>query len=147
MWKSLLKAARYARKAHAGQTRLDGKTPYITHPMRVARRLWNAGHRDTSLLMAAYLHDTLEDTGVAFSDLLENFGGSVTYVVDGVTRKKGSTRTQYYRRVKTFGYAVMELKLADMDDNLNDLVNLPVGHPTRFKTALKSRLARKIFFS
>ncbi|HEX7339189.1 MAG TPA: bifunctional (p)ppGpp synthetase/guanosine-3',5'-bis(diphosphate) 3'-pyrophosphohydrolase [Rhodanobacteraceae bacterium] len=71
-------------RAHAGQTRKSGE-PYITHPLAVARIL--AGlHLDAETIMAAILHDTLEDTKLPRDELEAEFGHTVLELVDGVTK-------------------------------------------------------------
>ncbi len=73
-----------ARCAHEGQMRSSGD-PYITHPLAVARIL--SGMRmDHHSLMAAMLHDVIEDTGVSKEELTEEFGETVALLVDGVSK-------------------------------------------------------------
>lgn len=73
-----------ARCAHEGQVRSSGD-PYITHPLAVARIL--SGMRmDHHSLMAAMLHDVIEDTGVSKEELTEEFGETVALLVDGVSK-------------------------------------------------------------
>src|SRR5574337_706511 len=71
-------------RAHASQRRKSGE-PYITHPVAVAMIL--AGLRlDAETIIAAILHDTLEDTGLTRAQLEASFGPIVTELVDGVTK-------------------------------------------------------------
>ena len=71
-------------RAHASQKRKSGE-PYITHPLAVAMIL--AGLRlDAETIIAAILHDTLEDTGLTRVQLETGFGPIVTELVDGVTK-------------------------------------------------------------
>ena len=70
--------------AHAGQTRKSGE-PYITHPVAVARILAELG-MDAETIIAAILHDTLEDTPLSRAELESAFGATVTALVDGVTK-------------------------------------------------------------
>src|SRR5882724_3716223 len=70
--------------AHAGQTRKSGE-PYITHPVAVARILAELG-MDAETIIAAILHDTLEDTPLSRAELEAEFGVTVTALVDGVTK-------------------------------------------------------------
>src|SRR3546814_3409251 len=70
--------------AHAGQTRRSGE-PYITHPVAVATVL--AEQRvDVETLIAAILHDTLEDTPLTRAAIVDEFGETVAELVDGVTK-------------------------------------------------------------
>ena len=70
--------------AHAGQTRKSGE-PYITHPVAVAQVLAEQG-LDMETLVAAILHDTIEDTPLSRQDLATQFGETVAELVDGVTK-------------------------------------------------------------
>jgi guanosine-3',5'-bis(diphosphate) 3'-pyrophosphohydrolase len=70
--------------AHAGQTRKTGE-PYITHPVAVAGILADLG-MDVETIVAAILHDTLEDTPLSRAELETRFGATVTELVDGVTK-------------------------------------------------------------
>src|SRR5690349_18878509 len=71
-------------RAHAGQTRKSGE-PYITHPVAVAGILADLG-MDAETIIAAILHDTLEDTPLSRSELEAGFGTTVAELVDGVTK-------------------------------------------------------------
>ncbi len=71
-------------RAHEGQWRKSGE-PYITHPIAVARILADL-HMDHETIMAAVLHDTLEDTSLAHADIEKRFGISVVELVEGVTK-------------------------------------------------------------
>jgi guanosine-3',5'-bis(diphosphate) 3'-pyrophosphohydrolase len=71
-------------QAHAGQTRKSGE-PYITHPIAVAHILAELG-LDAETIIAAILHDTLEDTGLGREELESAFGLVVAELVDGVTK-------------------------------------------------------------
>ncbi|MEG3049460.1 MAG: RelA/SpoT family protein, partial [Thermomonas sp.] len=70
--------------AHAGQTRKSGE-PYITHPVAVAQVLAEQG-LDVETLVAAILHDTIEDTPLTRGDIAAQFGETVAELVDGVTK-------------------------------------------------------------
>jgi GTP pyrophosphokinase len=74
----------YAEQAHDGQRRRSGE-PYVTHPLAVANILANM-HMDHQSLMAAMLHDVIEDTSVAKSALETQFGKPVAELVDGVSK-------------------------------------------------------------
>ena len=77
-------AYRYAAAAHEGQTRKTGE-PYISHPVAVACILAKL-HLDLPTLLAALLHDVVEDTGVAVGAITERFGKQVGELVDGLTK-------------------------------------------------------------
>jgi guanosine-3',5'-bis(diphosphate) 3'-pyrophosphohydrolase len=80
----LRRAYDVAERMHRGQMRKSGE-PYITHPLAVAQILAELG-MDTTTLVAALLHDTVEDTSYTMSQLRTAFGGEVALVVDGVTK-------------------------------------------------------------
>jgi GTP pyrophosphokinase len=75
-----------AEKAHKGQTRNSGE-PYIIHPLAVARILVEL-RMDDDAIVAALLHDVLEDTEVTAEELKADFGDDVLHLVDGVTKLK-----------------------------------------------------------
>jgi GTP diphosphokinase / guanosine-3',5'-bis(diphosphate) 3'-diphosphatase len=77
-------AYRYAAFAHQGQTRRTGE-PYISHPVAVACILAKL-HMDLPTLLAALLHDVVEDTGVAITEISEKFGKQVGDLVEGLTK-------------------------------------------------------------
>jgi len=74
----------FAEQAHYGQVRRSGE-PYVTHPLAVAGVLAEM-HMDHQSLMAALLHDTIEDTGVTKDDIGAQFGSDVAELVDGVSK-------------------------------------------------------------
>jgi GTP pyrophosphokinase len=124
MWKVILKAARFARARHAGQKRAHG-TPYFGHPKAVARSLWDAGRRDEAVIAAAYLHDVVEDSGVALDTLMHTFGLPVAHLVGAVTKRKGEAHEAYYERVRAAGESAMALKYHDRMHNNSELDKLP----------------------
>lgn len=80
----LQRAYEVAEQRHADQMRRSGD-PYITHPLAVANILAELG-LDTTTLVAALLHDTVEDTGYTMEALTAEFGEEVAHLVDGVTK-------------------------------------------------------------
>jgi guanosine-3',5'-bis(diphosphate) 3'-pyrophosphohydrolase len=74
----------YAEQAHDGQTRRSGEA-YVTHPLAVAHILADM-HMDHQSLMAAMLHDVIEDTGIPKDALVAQFGETVAELVDGVSK-------------------------------------------------------------
>ncbi|MEG0321124.1 MAG: bifunctional (p)ppGpp synthetase/guanosine-3',5'-bis(diphosphate) 3'-pyrophosphohydrolase, partial [Oscillospiraceae bacterium] len=83
-------AFRYADNAHSQQLRKDG-TPFITHPLAVAEIVADL-ELDSDSLIAAILHDTIEDTAATHEEIAKLFGASVAELVEGVTKL---TRVQY----------------------------------------------------
>ncbi|MDT8398778.1 MAG: bifunctional GTP diphosphokinase/guanosine-3',5'-bis pyrophosphate 3'-pyrophosphohydrolase [Pseudomonadales bacterium] len=74
----------YAEQAHDGQFRMSGD-PYVTHPLEVADILFEM-HMDHQSLMAAMLHDVIEDTGITKLAIKSQFGETVANLVDGVSK-------------------------------------------------------------
>ncbi len=81
---TLRRACAFATEAHAEQKRASGD-PYIAHPLAVALTLAEM-RIDVGALVAAVLHDTVEDTGVLIADIEQEFGAEVAHLVDGVTK-------------------------------------------------------------
>ena len=82
--KKVLEAFKFADEAHLGQFRASGE-PYITHPIAVAG-LCADWKLDVQAIMAALMHDTIEDQGVTKSALIERFGAPTAELVDGLTK-------------------------------------------------------------
>lgn len=121
-----------ARDAHEGQMRTSGE-PYITHPVAVARILADM-RLDYETLMAALLHDTIEDTPVTKEELAELFGGDVAELVEGVSkldkikfRDKKEAQAENFRKMMmamTQDIRVILIKLADRTHNMRTLGSL-----------------------
>ena len=126
---------------HAGQMRKSG-APYITHPLAVAILLADIG-MDTTTLVAALLHDTVEDTGLTIGEVKAEFGAEVAVLVDGVTKLDGSkwgdhAEGETFRKMilaASIDLRVLVIKLADRVHNLRTLSH----HPKREK---RERIAR-----
>ncbi len=126
----ILCAATFAAERHRDQRRKGREaSPYINHPLALASLLAAHGEHDPALLMAALLHDTVEDTATRFEDLERAFGAVVAAIVREVTDDKKlpkATRkrlqvehaAQLSRRAKL-------VKLADKICNLRDLAASP----------------------
>ena len=123
------KAYAMASKAHAGQIRFSGE-PYIMHPVAVARILFDLG-MDHESLIAALLHDVVEDTDITLQDIEETFGKDVANLVDGVTKLgKVPTATWEERQAENIrkmliamsqDIRVIIIKLADRLHNMRTL--------------------------
>ena len=122
----LLYAISFACRAHDGQVRKDGVTPYASHPYRVTMILQNLFCvSDIDVLTAAVLHDTIEDTTTDFDDLAAEFGNEIAGWVAALSKDK---RLPYDAREKAYcqsltrsGWQVQVCKLADIFDNLTDI--------------------------
>src|SRR5690606_38904448 len=115
--------------AHAGQTRKSGE-PYITHPVAVARVLADQG-LDVETLIAAILHDTIEDTPLTRECIATEFGETVAELVDGVTkldklqfRDRQEATAESFRKMllaMSRDLRVILIKLADRLHNMRTL--------------------------
>lgn len=126
-------AYRFADEAHLGQLRNNGE-PYITHPIAVAAQCaeWKL---DAQALMAALLHDALEDCGVTKIELIEKFGSPVAELVDGLTKlDKLQFNTREENQAESFrkmllamarDVRVILIKLADRSHNMRTLSDVP----------------------
>jgi len=121
----VLKAIRFAACYHNGQTRADGTTPYISHPVRVMTIISTVfGVNDPKILATAVLHDVIEDTEANYDKILKEFG---VEVADNVALLSKDMRLPKTTREKVFldglegaNPSVQICKLADMLDNLID---------------------------
>ena len=121
------KCVNFATLKHSTQRRKDSaKTPYINHPIGVANILANeANVTDLEVLMAALLHDTVEDTECTFEEIQDNFGENVMKIVEEVTDDKNLPKMERKRlqieHAKTASPKAKLVKLADKLYNLRDL--------------------------
>ena len=125
-------AYKFADEAHLGQIRNSGE-PYITHPIAVAAQCadWKL---DAQALMAALLHDALEDCGITKVELIERFGSPVAELVDGLTKlDKLHFTTREENQAESFrkmllamarDVRVILIKLADRSHNMRTLANV-----------------------
>jgi len=127
----ILKALRFAAEKHNDQRRKDSKSsPYINHPIGVAETLWSVGDvRDVNLLVAAVLHDTIEDTDTKSEEIETRFGEEVLSLVLEVTDDKSlpkQTRKQLQiEHAPHKSEKAKLLKLADKINNVRDIVQSP----------------------
>jgi GTP diphosphokinase / guanosine-3',5'-bis(diphosphate) 3'-diphosphatase len=127
------RAYRFADEAHLGQMRGNGE-PYITHPISVAS-LCAEWKLDAQALMAALMHDTLEDCGVSKHEMIEKFGSAVAELVDGLTKlDKLEFNTREENQAESFrkmllamarDVRVILIKLADRSHNMRTMDDMP----------------------
>lgn len=144
------KAIEMAKEAHEGQFRKTGE-PYIVHPLAVKKILEEWG-MDEDTIIAGILHDTVEDTNLRLDDIKREFGESVAFLVDGVTKlstaRNGmrdidtylpATKDNFLRLMIALGddIRVLIIKLADRLHNLRTLSALP---PDKQKKIAKESL-------
>jgi GTP diphosphokinase / guanosine-3',5'-bis(diphosphate) 3'-diphosphatase len=96
--KRIREAYRFSDTAHLGQFRTSGE-PYISHPISVAE-ICAEWRLDSDSLMAALLHDVMEDSGVLKQDLHERFGSQVADIVDGLSKIDRNSNRGRMRRLK-----------------------------------------------
>jgi guanosine-3',5'-bis(diphosphate) 3'-pyrophosphohydrolase len=127
----LLEAASFAAQRHTGHHRKgDAKEPYINHPLEVANLLANVGDvSDIDMLMAAILHDTVEDVGVKKEEIVQRFGERVAGLVMEVTDDKSLPKEERKRlqveHAPHLSQEAKQIKLADKISNINDVANNP----------------------
>ena len=127
----ILKAFRFAADKHNDQRRKDSKaSPYINHLIGVTETLWNvAGVRDVNLLVAAILHDTIEDTNTTAEEIKAEFGEDVLTLVLEVTDDKSlpkQTRKQLQiEHAPHISERAKMLKISDKINNIRDIVKSP----------------------
>lgn len=121
------KAFWYAVKAHKGQMRKDGKTPYIAHPVEVAEIVGTITE-DPRVVAAALLHDVIEDTPVKMQDLIRVFGVYIADLVADETENKRrglpAKETWEIRKkemIVRIGSASKEAKMISLSDKLSNL--------------------------
>lgn len=127
------KAHAFADKAHAQQKRSSGD-PYIIHPTEVAQILSDM-RLDLASICAAFLHDTVEDTGVSLEEIEKQFNKDIAVLVDGVTKlNKMTFRTTEEKQAENFRKMIIAMskdirvilvKLADRLSNMRSLQFLP----------------------
>ena len=125
----LLKAAHFAARKHANQRRKDAEeSPYINHPLEVAEHLARVGEiEDEEILMAALLHDTIEDTETTKDEIASEFGEEVANLVlectdDKSLSKKERKHLQIVNATKKSSKAKM-IKIADKTCNLRSILD------------------------
>ena len=127
----LLKAADFAANKHKRQKRkgINGE-PYINHPLEVAHILASVGKvEDADILIAAILHDTVEDTDTTKEEITELFGENVAEMVMEVTDDKSLSKAErkqlQIEHAPHLSNGAKQIKLADKMNNIGDITNNP----------------------
>ncbi len=138
-------AYRYAAFAHEGQMRKTGE-PYISHPVAVACILAKL-HLDLPTLLAALLHDVVEDTGVAISEISETFGKQVGDLVEGLTKLdkiefQSATQAQAenFRKMLLAMSQDVRVILVKLADRLHNMQTLDAMKPEKQKRIAQETL-------
>ncbi|TVP89183.1 MAG: guanosine-3',5'-bis(diphosphate) 3'-diphosphatase [Pseudomonadaceae bacterium] len=135
----------YAEQAHDGQTRRSGE-PYVTHPLAVANIL--AGmHMDYQSLMAAMLHDVIEDTGIPKNALEKQFGATVAELVDGVSKltqmdfeTKAEAQAENFQKMALAMAKDIRVILVKLADRLHNMRTLGALRPDKRRRIAKETL-------
>ena len=118
----IIDAILLAIRAHENQERKAGG-PYIVHPLRVALQAVALGE-DTETIMAAVLHDVVEDTSVPLAEITRRFGNHVASIVSALTKPKRGTPDRaaiYEKQLLDAPRETKLIKLLDIEDNLYDV--------------------------
>ena len=118
------KAIEFATRAHAGQFRKGTSRPYIVHPIEVGD-IVSTMTKDEEIISAAILHDTIEDTGVTYEDLKQEFGTRVADLVAAESEDKSKTwierKGHTLEHLKTASQAEKILTMADKLSNIRSM--------------------------
>ncbi len=135
----------YAEQAHDGQLRSSGEH-YVTHPLAVATVLANM-HMDHQSLMAALLHDVIEDTGIPKEAITEQFGQSVADLVDGVTKltqmkfgTKAEAQAENFQKMAMAMARDIRVILVKLADRLHNMRTLGALNPEKRRRIAKETL-------
>jgi len=129
--KELLRAACFAAEKHAGQRRKGGAAePYVNHLLEVGYLVADSlDTPDEPLVMAALLHDTLEDTDTTYEELVEKFGEDIASLVAEVTDDKSLPKAERKRlqieHAHVCSARAQVIKLADKISNLRSMLHSP----------------------
>lgn len=144
----LKQAFALASEAHEGQSRKDGRSPYIGHPTAVAQRLARAGAGET-VIAAALLHDVVEDSDMTVGEVVERFGIEVGELVSALTDDRniedyGDRKREHRARVEEAGPQAAAIYAADKLVNVRDLralyADLGEASAGRFKAPIDVRV-------
>lgn len=156
MESKLAKAYSYALEAHKGKKRKASDVPYIVHPMDVASVLMKNG-ASTHIIVAGFLHDTIEDAGKTREDIEVLFGTRVARLVVGASepkhlRNKDSKQSWKDRKSNTItkiakaDYDLKLLSLADKLSNLRDIQNDLVSQGEQFWEIMNAGIAEQEWY-
>ncbi len=117
-----------AHGAHEGQQRKDNGAPYMTHPLRVAQLVEEAGF-DEEVVAAALLHDVVEDSEIDLSEIASQFGSRVAQIVSALTEDESiddyeQRKAEHRDRVEAAGPEAVAVYTADKLSNLRDMRGL-----------------------
>ena len=134
-WNYIKRAFFLAKEAHSGVRRRSGE-PYLLHPIAVAQIVIKEIGLGVKSVVAALLHDVVEDTDYTVEDIEQIFGTKVAYMVDGLTKMSGvfnadtSEQAEYFRKVLltlSDDVRVILIKIADRLHNMRTLQYMPLN--------------------
>ena len=135
----------YAEQAHDGQFRRSGE-PYVTHPLAVAGILSDM-HMDHQSLMAAMLHDVIEDTGISKTAIKSQFGETVADMVDGVSKlnkihfsSHAEAQAENFQKMALAMARDLRVILVKLADRLHNMRTLEVLSPEKRRRIAKETL-------
>src|SRR3982751_6876910 len=141
--KRVREAYRFADEAHLGQFRASGE-PYITHPIAVAG-LCADWKLDAQAIMAALMHDAMEDCGVTKSELIERFGAPTADLVDGLTKldklqfsTREESQAESFRKMLLAMARDVRVILVKLADRLHNMRTMDAMAPAK-----RTRIARE----
>lgn len=121
----LKEAELFAKDKHHNQK--YGNEPYHKHLEAVVTRLKGIGITDEDVLCAAWLHDTIEDTGTTFDEIYQRFGRNIAVMVSSLSKDtslpKKEKESQYIEQLKIAPWQAQLIKLCDISSNLKELKN------------------------
>jgi len=129
----IFKALDFAAHKHRDQRRKGADlSPYINHPIALAKILSNEGGiTEESVLCAALLHDTIEDTKTTHDELIELFGKSIAKIVMEVTDDKAIPKSERKRlQIEHAAHASYQAKLVKLADKISNLRDIACYPPT-----------------
>ena len=141
--KQVREAFKFADEAHLGQFRASGE-PYITHPIAVAGQCadWKL---DAQAIMAALMHDTIEDQGVTKAELIERFGAATADLVDGLTKldklqfnTREESQAESFRKMLLAMARDVRVILVKLADRLHNMRTMAAMAPDK-----RGRIARE----
>lgn len=141
----IFKALMFAKAAHTGQKRKYTNTEYILHPIRVASALMQYPEVTETMIVAALLHDVVEDTSFTLGQIRDLFGDGVATLVDELTNKsknidlpRNERKKMDRERLATCSKQAKVIKLLDRIDNINEMGG--AEHDFKVKYSYESKL-------
>jgi guanosine-3',5'-bis(diphosphate) 3'-pyrophosphohydrolase len=138
-------AAEFGASAHKGQKRLSGE-PFIAHPVAAASILADL-HLDSDTIIAAILHDVIEDTPTPKDQLAERFGAAVAEIVDGVTKldqikfkSRAEAQAESFRKMLLAMVRDLRVVLVKLADRTHNMRTIDAMAPSRRRAVARETL-------